>query len=74
MISYEGATALKIGAGNTAIPNFKLKNWVNRPAALDSDGEAVYEEQAPAPAPVRQAARPAPKPVPVVEDDEEMFN
>jgi len=74
VINYEGATAIKIGAGNTAIPNFKLKNWVNRPAALDADGEAVYEEAAPAPAPVRQAARPAPKPAPVVEDDEEMFN
>ena len=28
VINYEGATALKIGAGNTAIPNFKLKNFL----------------------------------------------
>ena len=84
VIKYEGATSLKIGAGNTAIPNFTLKNWINRPAALDlvaDDGQvnaqadAEYEKmmQTPVPAPLRQAAKPKPAPAPV-QDDEEMFN
>jgi hypothetical protein len=79
VIKYEGATSLKIGAGNTAIPNFSLKNWINRPAALDADpADADFEEPAlaPAPVPVRQAAKPKPAPAPVKQqqDDEEMFN
>ena len=81
VIKYEGATSLKIGAGNTSIPNFTLKNWINRPAALDADqADADFEEsapaqaQAPAPAPVRQAVKPKPAPAPVQQDDEEMFN
>jgi len=78
VISYDGATAIKIGVGNTAIPNFSLKNWVTRPAAFDADpADADFEEPeaapAPAPAPVRQAAKPKPAPAPV-QDDEEMFN
>jgi len=74
IISYEGATSLKIGNGNTSIPNFTLKNWINRPAALDADpADADFEEPAPAPVPVRQAAKPKPAPAPV-QDDEEMFN
>jgi len=87
VIRYEGATSLKIGAGNTAIPNFSLKNWINRPVALDrvdgneqqnAQADAEYEKmmQTPAPAPVRQAAKPKPAPAPVYQqqDDEEMFN
>ena len=84
VIKYEGATSLKIGAGNTAIPNFSLKNWINRPAALDlvadheqanAQADAEYEKmmQTPVPAPLRQAAKPKPAPAPV-QDDEEMFN
>jgi len=74
VIKYEGATAVKIGAGTTAIPNFTLKNWINRPAALDADpADADFEEPAPAPVPVRQAAKTKPAPAPV-QDDEEMFN
>ena len=84
VIKYEGATSLKIGAGNTSIPNFSLKNWINRPVALDRvDGneqenpqlDAEYEKQmqTPLPAPLRQAAKPKPAPAPV-QDDEEMFN
>jgi len=88
VIKYEGATSLKIGAGNTSIPNFSLKNWINRPAALDADpADADFDEPAPAPVfeappPVRhyhkgpvQSAKPKPAPPPVqVQDDEEMFN
>ena len=84
VIKYEGATSLKIGAGNTSIPNFSLKNWINRPVLLDrvdgneqqnAQADAEYEKmmQTPAPAPVRQAAKPKPAPAPV-QDDEEMFN
>lgn len=85
VIRYEGATSLKIGAGNTSIPNFSLKNWINRPVALDRvDGneqenpqlDAEYEKQmqTPLPAPLRQAAKPKPAPVQQQQDDEEMFN
>jgi hypothetical protein len=85
VIRYEGATSLKIGAGNTSIPNFSLKNWINRPVALDRvDGneqenpqlDAEYEKQmqTPLPPPLRQAAKPRPAPAPVQQDDEEMFN
>ena len=87
VIKYEGATSLKIGAGNTAIPNFSLKNWINRPVALDrvdgnehenAQADAEYEKmmQTPVPAPLRQAAKlkPAPAPVKQQQDDEEMFN
>ena len=84
VIKYEGATSLKIGAGNTAIPNFTLKNWINRPTALDlvadheqanAQADAEYEKmmQTPVPAPLRQAAKPKPAPV-QQQDDEEMFN
>jgi len=88
VIKYEGATSLKIGAGNTSIPNFSLKNWINRPAALDADSaDADFDEPAPAPVmeqpqtvrhyhkgPV-QSAKPKPAPAPApVQDDEEMFN
>jgi hypothetical protein len=89
VIKYEGATSLKIGAGNTAIPNFSLKNWINRPAALDADqvdadyDEPVFEPVFEEPPPVRhyhkgpvQSAKPKPAPTPVKQqqDDEEMFN
>ena len=87
VIKYEGATSLKIGAGNTAIPNFSLKNWINRPVALDrvdgnehenAQADAEYEKmmQTPVPAPLRQAAKlkPAPAPVKQQQDDEEMLN
>ena len=86
VIKYEGATSLKIGAGNTSIPNFSLKNWINRPVALDrvdgnehenAQADAEYEKmmQTPVPAPLRQAAKPKPAPAPVQQqDDEEMFN
>ena len=85
VIKYEGATPLKIGKGNTAIPNFSLKNWINRPTALDADpADADFEEPVmEQPQPVRhyhkgpvQAAKPkpAPAPVQVQQDDEEMFN
>ncbi len=68
VIVYEGATSIKIGAGMTAIPNFKLKNWITRPAGLD------VEAPAPAPAPKvvpKPVAKPAP--APMVDADEEMF-
>ena len=84
VIKYEGATSLKIGAGNTSIPNFTLKNWINRPAALDADpADADFEEPVmEQPQPVKhyhkgpvQSAKPKPAPAPApVQDDEEMFN
>ena len=84
VIKYEGCTSLKIGAGNTAVPNFTLKNWINRPAALDADpADADFEEPVmEQPQPVRhihkgpvQSAKPKPAPAPApVQDDEEMFN
>ena len=86
VIKYEGATSLKIGAGNTAIPNFTLKNWINRPVALDADpADADFDEPVmEQPQPVKhyhkgpvQSAKPKPAPASVqvqVQDDEEMFN
>ena len=83
VIKYEGATSLKIGAGNTAIPNFTLKNWINRPAALDADlADADFEEPVmEQPQPVKhyhkgpvQSAKPKPPAPAPVQDDEEMFN
>jgi len=89
IISYDGSTSVKIGAGNTSIPNFSLKNWVTRPAAFDADladadfEEPVIEPVFEEPQPVRhyhkgpvQSAKPRPAPAPVKQqqDDEEMFN
>jgi len=83
VIKYEGATSLKIGAGNTSIPNFSVKNWINRPAALDADpADADFEEPVmEQPQTIRhyhkgpvQSAKPKPAPTPVQQDDEEMFN
>lgn len=87
IISYDGATAVKIGAGNTSIPNFSLKNWIKRPAALDADlanaqADADYDEiMEPvfeAPQPVRhyhkgpvQSAKPKPAPAPAPVQDDE---
>jgi hypothetical protein len=73
VIKYEGATSLKIGAGNTSIPNFTLKNWINRPAAEEPVMEQPQTVRHYHKGPV-QSAKPKPAPAPVQQDDEEMFN
>ena len=69
VIEYVNSTAEKVGKGNTRVPNFKLAGWVARPAGMNADAGDDFEP-APAPAPVRKAAKPAPAPV---MDDEEFF-
>lgn len=69
VIEYTGCTPTKIGAGSTKIPNFELKSWVARPAAM-AEGAEPAAPAAVAPAPAVKAA-PAPAPAPA--EDEEMF-
>lgn len=63
VVQLNGSKAIKIGKGNTRIPNFAIVKWIPRPGAFNADGEA---EQAPAP----KAAAPAPKPAATTVDSE----
>ena len=53
VVKYAGSTALKVGKGNTRVPNFTLGKWVAR----DSVPWAASEDEAPAPKPAPKAAR-----------------
>jgi hypothetical protein len=66
VVKYTGSTALKVGKGNTRVPNFVLGKWV----AKDSVPWATPEEEAPAPKPAPKAA---PKPATAELDDDMSF-
>ena len=56
VVQYDGATAARIGKGNTSIPNFRIVQWRDRPAALPfKDG---LPEKPAAVAPVAQPTAP----------------
>jgi hypothetical protein len=55
IVQLSGSKALKVGKGNTRVPQFQIVKWVPRPAAFDSQDAAP-------PAPAPRAAAPAPKP------------
>ena len=55
IVQLNGSKALKVGKGNTRVPQFPIVKWVPRPAAFDSQDAAP-------PAPAPRAAAPAPKP------------
>jgi hypothetical protein len=55
IVQLNGSKALKVGKGNTRVPQFQIVKWVARPAAFSGEDAAP---QAPAP----RAAAPAPKP------------
>lgn len=60
VVAITGSKAQKVGKGNTRIPEFEIKKWVDRPSELN-DGEVV----------VQSAPQPEPQPAPApVEDDE----
>jgi len=60
VVQLTGSKAVKVGKGNTRVPQFKIVKWAPWPT-----GNAP----APAPAPARAAA-PAPAPAPATADDE----
>jgi len=62
VVQITGATRMKVGKGNTQIPQFEVKKWVDRPAEL-SGGTTE--------APVASAPAPAPAPTPAPADDDE---
>lgn len=65
IVQLAGSKALKVGKGNTRVPQFQIVKWVPRPAAFD-EGDA-----APAPAAAPKPAAAAPKAVPAATADEE---
>jgi hypothetical protein len=61
---YGGSAPLKVGKGNTRVPNFSLAKWVKRdsiPWDADEAEQAPAQAPKPAPAPV-QAKKAAPAP------------
>jgi hypothetical protein len=54
IVQLTGSKALKVGKGNTRVPQFQIVKWVPRPAAFNDGDEAP----APAPAPAPKAAAP----------------
>jgi len=64
VIQITGEKAQKVGKGNTRIPEFEIKKWVDRPDDL-ADGSVEVVLSAPQPKP-----EPAPAPAPAADDDE----
>lgn len=65
VVQITGSTPMKVGKGNTQIPQFEVKKWVDRPAELSGGTtEAVVVQSAPQPAP-----QPAPTPAPADDDE-----
>lgn len=58
VIQINGSKAVKVGKGNTRVPQFQIVKWVDRPVALGA--------AAPAPAPAASAPAPAAKAAPAV--------
>jgi hypothetical protein len=56
VVQITGSKALKVGKGNTRVPQFQIVKWVARPVAFDSGQEAATAK----PAPAKPAAKPAP--------------
>jgi hypothetical protein len=40
MCAYTGSTPLKVGKGNTRVPNFEIIGWIDRPSHDDIEDEA----------------------------------
>ena len=54
---YTGSSAMKIGKGNTRVPNFELVKWTARTSVpWESEDKAEAPAPAPAPAPAKKAA------------------
>lgn len=65
IVQLTGSKALKVGKGNTRVPQFQIVKWAPRPAAFNDGGAA------PAPAAAPKPAAAAPKAVPAATADEE---
>ena len=46
LVKYVGATATRIGKGNTTIPNFEIIDWIARPDDLPGESEPVTQSKA----------------------------
>jgi len=64
VIKITGSKPVKVGKGNTRVPEFEIAKWVPRPDELAASDEGVTQSAAPA------QAQAKPEPTPVVEDDE----
>lgn len=58
VVQITGSKAQKVGKGKTAIPQFEIVKWVDRPSELDG-GESVVVQSAPQPEPAPVASAPA---------------
>lgn len=58
VVQITGSKAIKVGKGNTRVPQFQITQWIARPAAFGADAAP------PAPAAPKAAAKPAPAPAP----------
>lgn len=71
IVQLTGSKALKVGKGNTRVPQFQIVKWVPRPAAFNADDAAPAQAPAAAPAPAPKAAAPKAAPAPAATADEE---
>ena len=39
VVAYLGSTAVRVGKGNTSIPNFQIVDWTDRPDGLPTDDD-----------------------------------
>ena len=39
VVAYTGSTAVRVGKGNTSIPNFQIVDWTDRPDGLVADDD-----------------------------------
>lgn len=64
VVKYTGSTPMKVGKGNTRVPNFEIVKWIPR-SAVPWDSESAQADAAPA------AKKPAPAPAkaPPVDED-----
>jgi len=56
VVEYTGATPTRIGKGNTNIPNFKIAEWLERPATLNGSDCAPSTGNSGPPANIAEAA------------------
>jgi hypothetical protein len=61
--TYDGSSALKVGKGNTRVPNFTIVGWIDRPADDGDEDEAPAQTRAAPPTTGSKAVPPPSKKV-----------
>lgn len=72
VVQITGSKGIKVGKGNTRVPQFQIVQWVARPAAFGASAAPAAKAAAPQPA-ARPAAKPAPAAAPAAAPADEEF-